>query len=1089
MRGRYIAGAVTALTLALLVACASNTTTQVVSCTVDTDCASDQRCQDAVCVPGVGADAAGDIPRPDDARRDDTGDSTPWDTDGDALEPGDILLEPCREQADCPGGYCIGSPLGDRCTRGCTTDADCAAAPGWRCTPVRTPGFDLERICYPATTDLCEPCLVDTDCGGLTDRCIALSEGNRHCGLDCGLSELCPPGFYCALQNNGSRQCAPVNDDCGPCLTANLLEDVEHCGACYRACTLENATSRCEQGTCLIDTCDEGMFSCDETDATGCETDLRSDEENCGSCGTRCRGGEVCDGGRCICPAGWLSCASDCRPPNACGTCEEVGDRAPGDACGLCDTGRWACGAQGLLSCVDETDLNSDVSHCGACFEACGPLEICVSGLCACDAGAIPCGGGCALPNACGGCASLDGDPASACGLCGSGAWVCSGEDAVRCEGETELRDDAHCGTCDNTCTGGTSCDEGACRCPLGQVLCEGVCQADNGCGGCSPLSGVPSTPCGLCDAGRWTCLSEEAVQCANQPNLLTSDLHCGLCGNACVGGTFCEEGACRCPVGQVLCDGTCRLPNACGGCASLAPAAGASCGYCGTGTAICAGAEATSCQGATSALTDTNNCGFCENVCTGGQVCSSGLCACPGDQILCGGVCQAPNACGGCAALQGSIGEACGTCGSGTWQCSGTGAARNTTCQGQISLENNDDNCGSCGNRCTGGTSCVGTSCVCPLGQILCGGVCQAPNACGGCSTLSNGVNEACGTCGLDRYVCSGTEATVCSNGGQTTNPCGGCSTLSNYGSACGTCSNGTFLCNGANATSCQGATTNACGGCTNLSRTLGSTCQTCGTWQCSGTEWVCSTPNFQTDRNNCGGCGVTCGADQACSAGSCVCDTGRPYNRVWIRSQSVMYTNWQTALEASGYVVSRSGSAVSTTTLANNDVIVFDTSSHFGTATPADLLAFVQSGGSVILLGGSGGSTTWCPDINPYASPLGFRFSRVSNDTSSCSGGDFDSNTNQTTSSSSHPITSGMTTSNYRQRTGYEVRNVSGTSDIVRLSSGSLPVVRVRQVGCGRVVAISDGGGARDNGTTENWSSVRPFWLRVVDWAAFRL
>ena len=215
--------------------CASETSNSVSTCQRDLDCPVGESCVNALCVGDeTGRDAGSDsVPRQDtqeDTRED--GSRTDAVDDDTGREPGDILLDPCREQADCPGGYCIGTPNGDRCTRGCTMDTDCAGAPGWRCTLIRTPGFDLERVCYPAETQLCEACVADTDCGGLTDRCVSLPGGAKHCGLDCGLSELCPPGFYCAVQPNDSRQCVPVNNDCGPCLFANLQEDVDHCGAC-----------------------------------------------------------------------------------------------------------------------------------------------------------------------------------------------------------------------------------------------------------------------------------------------------------------------------------------------------------------------------------------------------------------------------------------------------------------------------------------------------------------------------------------------------------------------------------------------------------------------------------------------------------------------------------------------------------------------------------------------------------------------------------------------------------------------------------------------------------------------------------------
>jgi hypothetical protein len=41
-----------------------------------------------------------------------------------------------------------------------------------------------------------------------------------------------------------------------------------------------------------------------------------------------------------------------------------------------------------------------------------------------------------------------------------------------------------------------------------------------------------------------------------------------------------------------------------------------------------------------------------------------------------------------------------------------------------------------------------------------------NAPNACGGCSTLANAPATSCGRCGVGRYACSGNEATSCVGG-----------------------------------------------------------------------------------------------------------------------------------------------------------------------------------------------------------------------------------------------------------------------------------------------------------------------------------
>jgi len=70
----------------------------------------------------------------------------------------------------------------------------------------------------------------------------------------------------------------------------------------------------------------------------------------------------------------------------------------------------------------------------------------------------------------------------------------------------------------------------------------------------------------------------------------------------------------------------------------------------------------------------------------------------------------------------------------------------------GCVDLSSDNNNCGSCGRICSGGTTCQGGSCACPSGQTDCGGTCvdtkTDPANCGGCgiscepgTTCQNGL------------------------------------------------------------------------------------------------------------------------------------------------------------------------------------------------------------------------------------------------------------------------------------------------------------------------------------------------------------
>ena len=69
--------------------------------------------------------------------------------------------------------------------------------------------------------------------------------------------------------------------------------------------------------------------------------------------------------------------------------------------------------------------------------------------------------------------------------------------------------------------------------------------------------------------------------------------------------------------------------------------------------------------------------------------------------------------------------------------------------CNGQcVMVLSNPNNCGSCGNVCTGGRTCMGTSCLCNSGQMFCNSQCvdimQNSNNCGACGVVC-GTNQYC--------------------------------------------------------------------------------------------------------------------------------------------------------------------------------------------------------------------------------------------------------------------------------------------------------------------------------------------------------
>ena len=122
-----------------------------------------------------------------------------------------------------------------------------------------------------------------------------------------------------------------------------------------------------------------------------------------------------------------------------------------------------------------------------------------------------------------------------------------------------------------------------------------------------------------------------------------------------------------------------------------------------------------------------------------------------------------------------------------------------------------------------------------------------------------------------MGTYACSGDDGVVCD--APAPNACGGCETLSPAeGTPCtgpgGGCP-GIYACTGADAdtVACNAPAANACGGCTALAAAPKSPCTATG--GCAGT-YVCAAGNDAVT------CTPTCPAESTCSGGACVCSAG---------------------------------------------------------------------------------------------------------------------------------------------------------------------------------------------------------------------
>jgi hypothetical protein len=208
--------------------------------------------------------------------------------------------------------------------------------------------------------------------------------------------------------------------------------------------------------------------------------------------------------------------------------------------------------------------------------------------------------------------------------------------------------------------------------------------------------------------------------------------------------------------------------------------------------------------------------------------------------------------------------------------------------CAGRCTNTQTDGaNCGTCGNACGAGTTCMGGVCrpTCAMGETLCGATCA--------NTQSNGMN--CGTCGRacpSDQMCSSGECvttcamgqTLCGAGGGIAGSCANLATDSANCGACGTVCGAGQMCSMGACVCPMGQT--LCGSTCVTTQTDGTNCGTCGTVCAMGQTCVmgaCACPagqifcagacvNAQTSTTHCGMCGRACTSDQMCSSGSCV-------------------------------------------------------------------------------------------------------------------------------------------------------------------------------------------------------------------------
>ncbi len=755
-------------------------------------------------------------------------DETDTDCGGRDCEPC-ALGRSCEAGSDCINGTCTNLKCQNAsCTDGdknaSETDEDCG---GGGCPPC-------------ADTKRCEE---NTDCesrsckGGVcaaptcTDRIQNGTESDIDCGGDC---EQCESGGSCV-----------INDDC--------IQPPED----------DPSVSICQNDVCTL-VCGIGLGDCNRMAGDGCETNLNTTLEHCGECAAVCAPAHaegMCQGGNCLI------------------------DREAPDTTSGC-VGNWRdCNNMDEDGC--ESNINTNVNHCGMCDEACSATNgtpSCSAGQCsiACENGYSDCdadarSNGCEIntntnSTYCGGCDEEDecdgGTPTQSAycsaGMCGytdctAGLGDCNGT-GVCTDSLTTVN---NCGTCGNKCTvtnGSPACEnQGGDVYACGVVTCNsGGGQIWNDCddlyvNGCEVNTQTNKFRCGGCLPGDAN--GGSGQDCTSIESDLTKR----------VTATECSAGGCRIV-------------------------------SCSAGFADCNGVFSDGCE-----VNTTNNKGHCGGCTSGPTTTWDGGFVC--DNLY-------ANATGTCSNSTCSFNQ----CATDYGDCNLDAALGSAGNGCETYLVGNDSHCGACGNTCS--SAGAGTS----------GNVC----------TASSG--RACNpTCAANYGSCDSNPSNGCEANFQTTSAtCGNCATNCNLSigsnqisgvqcttSACRvtTCNAGRADCDGTFSNGCEVNMTNTaahCGGCTsgptttwdggtNCSSSVGSnsitgvscsssncSVSTCaaGRADCDGTFSNGCEINTTNNATHCGGCtsgptitwdgGINCAsktnATRACVTSSCfwTCQAG---------------------------------------------------------------------------------------------------------------------------------------------------------------------------------------------------------------------
>ena len=339
---------------------------------------------------------------------------------------------------ECPPPFTTcDSPLGYRCGVDLSRDPENCGACGNKCLHYKSLNMtsrcvngQCELECF---NDVSIPKLMDMrNCNGAVDdgcevNVMSDPDNCGACGKQCAAGQPCLAG-RCGCPT-GKSPC-PGFGGVIECVDTNF--DDFNCGGCGIICSGDTPPGGCTKnpyntyygcggGTCTQLKCGGSSADCNQDLPTlgcasdGCEVDdLRTDRNNCGGCGIKCKPEEQCIdegyGYECAVPCArfdMTQCGRNCfdllNDPNNCGGCgercravgpNEVRSCKKGLCAFECVPGFADCNGDESDGC--EVDLRNHPESCGACGNRCDieAGQPCVDGRCL----MVECDGGLTVP-------------------------------------------------------------------------------------------------------------------------------------------------------------------------------------------------------------------------------------------------------------------------------------------------------------------------------------------------------------------------------------------------------------------------------------------------------------------------------------------------------------------------------------------------------------------------------------------------------------------------------------------------------------------------------------------------------------------